>query len=57
MPDPTTPANLLNECGRGLFLMRKLLDEVRYNDRGNSVTLILKAQQHAHSRFGGGAQA
>lgn len=41
VPDPTTPDNLLEEGGRGLFLMRKLMDEVHYNDRGNSVTLIL----------------
>ena len=42
VPDPTTPQNLLKPGGRGLFLMKKLLDEVRYNDRGNSVTLVLR---------------
>lgn len=42
IPDPTTPRNRLRECGRGIFLMRKLMDEVRFNDRGNSVTLILR---------------
>jgi serine/threonine-protein kinase RsbW len=42
VPDPTTPENLARPCGRGLFLMRKLLDEVRYNDQGNQVTLVLK---------------
>ena len=39
--DPTIPENLMEPGGRGLFLMRELLDEVHYNDRGNSVTLIL----------------
>lgn len=41
VPDPTAPENLLEEGGRGLFLMRKLMDEVHYNERGNSVTLVL----------------
>ena len=44
VPDPTTPDCISKPCGRGLFLMRKLLDEVRYNERGNSVTLVLRAQ-------------
>jgi serine/threonine-protein kinase RsbW len=42
VPDPTCPANLPKANGRGIFLMRKLLDEVHFNDRGNSVTLILR---------------
>jgi serine/threonine-protein kinase RsbW len=42
VPDPTTPANVMKTEGRGIFLMRKLLDEVHFNDRGNSVTLILR---------------
>ncbi len=42
IPDPTTPENLTRPGGRGLFLMRKLMDEVRYNERGNSVTLVLR---------------
>ena len=44
VPDPTTPENLSKPCGRGLFLMRKLLDEVRYNDQGNQVTLVLRLE-------------
>jgi len=42
VPDPTTPENLTKACGRGLFLMRELLDEVSYNDQGNQVTLVLR---------------
>jgi serine/threonine-protein kinase RsbW len=42
VPDPTTPENLLNPGGRGLFLMRQLLDEVSFNDQGNQVTLVLR---------------
>jgi len=39
--DPTTPVNLRREGGRGIFLMYKLMDEVRFNATGNSVTLVL----------------
>jgi serine/threonine-protein kinase RsbW len=45
VPDPTTPRNLCRVGGRGLFLMRKLLDEVRYNAQGNSVTLVLHLRE------------
>jgi serine/threonine-protein kinase RsbW len=41
IPDPTTPENVVRPDGRGLFLMRELLDEVHYNEQGNSVTLVL----------------
>lgn len=40
--DPTAPENLECPGGRGIFLMRQLMDEVRFNERGNAVTLILR---------------
>jgi len=41
--DPTTPENLDHDYGRGLFLMRKLMDRVeRFNDHGNVVRLTLR---------------
>lgn len=40
--DPTTPENLLREDGRGLFLMRSLMDRVeRFRGVGNVVRLTL----------------
>jgi CheY-like chemotaxis protein/anti-sigma regulatory factor (Ser/Thr protein kinase) len=39
LPDPTDPANLEKTCGRGVLLMRTFMDDVRYNDCGNMVTL------------------
>ena len=43
--DPTTPENLLREEGRGLYLMRQLMDRVeRFNDGGNVVRLTLRRQ-------------
>ncbi|MCA8996944.1 MAG: ATP-binding protein [Planctomycetaceae bacterium] len=43
IPDPTDPDYLDRPCGRGLLLMRAFMDEVVYNDRGNCVTLVKKA--------------
>lgn len=41
VPDPTRPENLREPGGRGLFLLRELMDEVEYNARGNEVCLTL----------------
>jgi serine/threonine-protein kinase RsbW len=42
-PDPTSPDNLENEDGRGLFLMRRLMDNVeRFQRNGNVVRLTLR---------------
>ncbi|KMY66328.1 hypothetical protein AAU61_17875 [Desulfocarbo indianensis] len=38
--DPTKDENLLSERGRGIFLMRAIMDEVRFEDPGNAVTLV-----------------
>ena len=43
LPDPTDLRYLDRPHGRGLLLMRTFLDDVRYNDRGNEVTLIKRA--------------
>lgn len=56
IPDPTTPENLLKAGGRGLFLMRQLLDEVSFNDQGNQVTLVLRLES-GPTVLEGGAQA
>jgi serine/threonine-protein kinase RsbW len=41
--DPTRPENLLREDGRGLFLMRRLMDSVeRFDDRGNVIRMTLR---------------
>lgn len=43
VPDPTTPDRLLCEDGRGLWVIRHLVDRVTFNARGNAVCLTLKA--------------
>lgn len=42
MPDPTDPERQLAPGGRGIFLMRRLVDEVAYNAAGNSVRLTVR---------------
>ena len=39
IPDPTQPENWDRDSGRGIFLMRTYMNFVRYNERGNCVTL------------------
>lgn len=40
--DPTLPGNRERSHGRGLFLLRTLMDDVRYNEKGNRVTLVME---------------
>jgi serine/threonine-protein kinase RsbW len=42
VPDPTTPENIESVNGRGVFLMSHLADVIKYNNKGNAVTLIFK---------------
>jgi serine/threonine-protein kinase RsbW len=43
IPDPTKPENLLKDSGRGVYLMKVYMDEVRYNitPSGTETILIL----------------
>ena len=40
MPDPRSGANILKHSGRGIFLIKNLMDEVKYNDSGNEIKMI-----------------
>jgi serine/threonine-protein kinase RsbW len=42
LPDPTIPENIEALSGRGVFLMSRLADKVKYSKRGNTVTMIFK---------------
>lgn len=42
VPDPIHEDNLLRESGRGVFLMRQLMESVSYNKNGNEVTMRMK---------------
>ncbi|MBL7072227.1 MAG: ATP-binding protein [Candidatus Omnitrophica bacterium] len=39
LPDPTHSENLLKENGRGIYLMRHLMDEVKFENSGRRVTM------------------
>lgn len=41
MPDPTAAPDPESDRGRGLYLIRQLVDEVRFNDRGNAICMIM----------------
>jgi serine/threonine-protein kinase RsbW len=49
VPDPRCTENLEKPCGRGLFLMKSYMTELRFNDRGNEVCLI-KVRKNKGSR-------
>ena len=42
VPSPIHENNLLRETGRGVFLMRQLMEGVSYNKKGNEVTMRMK---------------
>ncbi len=42
VPDPREPEYCERGHGRGLLMMRAFADEVRYNARGNEVTLVVQ---------------
>lgn len=39
IPDPTEVENIFSSHGRGLFLMRELMDEVRFEEGGRQVVM------------------
>lgn len=43
VPDPTLPAHLEREDGRGLYVLRSLVDRVDFNEKGNTIWLTLRA--------------
>jgi serine/threonine-protein kinase RsbW len=48
--DPTDPGRLLAPGGRGVFLMRRLVDGVEYNRQGNRVRLTVRRQPRGQPR-------
>lgn len=42
IPDPTLPENLLNEHGRGIFIMKHFVDELKVEKLQKGNSLILK---------------
>ena len=44
IPDPTADENLLSINGRGIFLMKNIMDQVVFNDKGNQISLVKKLE-------------
>lgn len=42
IPDPCDPENLFKASGRGVLIIHNVMDEVRYNERGNRLTMVKK---------------
>ncbi len=42
IPDPTNIENLFKTSGRGVLIIHNVMDEVKYNERGNRVEMIKK---------------
>lgn len=45
IPDPLDPENLFKTSGRGVLFIYNIMDEVKYNDRGNRLTMVKKAAE------------
>ncbi len=42
VPNPTLPDGLEQTSGRGLFLIREMVDDVRFNEKGNSICMMMR---------------
>lgn len=40
IPDPRDPENLFRASGRGVLIIHNVMDEVKYNERGNRLTMV-----------------
>ena len=49
LPDPTDPENLTRPSGRGVMLMHAFMDEVKFNEKGNSVSLTKRRNKSTAS--------
>lgn len=45
IPDPLDPENLFKTSGRGVLFIYNIMDEVKYNERGNRLTMVKKAPE------------
>ncbi len=43
IPDPLDPENLFKTTGRGVLFIYNIMDEVKYNERGNRLTMVKRS--------------
>ena len=46
----TDEKNLFRDRGRGVYLIHQLMDEVRYNEKGNSLLMVKSLKKESHPR-------
>ena len=46
IPDPLDPENLFKPSGRGVLFIYNIMDEVKYNDRGNRLTMVKRSDSN-----------
>src|SRR5436305_8080087 len=44
IPNPLDPENLFKTSGRGVLFIYNIMDEVKYNERGNRLTMVKKPE-------------
>jgi serine/threonine-protein kinase RsbW len=45
LDDCTQESNLTRNRGRGVFLIRKLMDKIEYNSKGNKIVMVKRVQK------------
>lgn len=50
IPDPRDPENLFKCSGRGVLFIYNIMDEVKYNERGNRLTMIKRCEHPAEEK-------
>ena len=45
LPDPTDPENLMRNLGRGLLLINSIMDEAKFNESGNEITMKISREK------------
>jgi CheY-like chemotaxis protein len=51
IPDPCDPANLFKASGRGVLLIYNIMDEVKYNARGNQLTMVKRPEDSLEAKL------
>jgi len=51
IPDPRNPENLFKASGRGVLFIYNIMDEVRYNERGNRLEMIKKSDKYKETEI------
>lgn len=49
IPDPLDPENLFKTSGRGVLIIHNIMDEVKYNERGNRIEMTKKRDNNYES--------